>query len=642
MKKPNEQEVRSKVVGQRFDHTLPLERAAGADIQDRTLPIAITSDKPILHWFGYLKLNHSPECIRLTRLQSGAPLLLEHTRSQKIGGLLEVETDGHVLRAKARFSRRAEADAELLDIEDGIGRGISGGFALHHIKLVEQRDDDYDVYQSDDWEPIEASLVSIPADISVGVGRALADLQRTDDTDDNDDNPANTAPAEDCSTVEAAPTGEDERARPASPSASTTPLEVRSLTMDREQELLRIGEMFGETEMARDFILTEKSPAELRAAIFQKRTTTQAPTPKPPVELTPREAKQYSLTRAIQLQLARQEGRGDVSGFEREVSDEIERKVPAGIEKRGGIFVPTLQKREVLERAGLEAKTANLGGNSVFTEYGGFLDALRNSTKVMQLGATMLPGLQGNVSFVKQATDSVAYWVGENTGSDVTASDLTLGLVTLSPKTMMARSAHSRQLLNQSVLAVDALVQNSLVQAHAIKLDNSAIHADGSSNAITGIYSQSGVNAVAFGGNPTYDKVVDMETAVQDANAAIGTMGYLSTIGVKGKAKKTLEFAVNGAEKLWKGGADNAEMNGYRAEASTNLLKNMGVGTNEHAMVFGVWSAILFGEWGAMELLTDPFTLAGQAMIRIISFMMVDLQLKYGPCFAKGTGLIVT
>ena len=119
-------------------------------------------------------------------------------------------------------------------------------------------------------------------------------------------------------------------------------------------------------------------------------------------------------------------------------------------------------------------------------------------------------------------------------------------------------------------------------------------------------------------------------------------MGYLTTIGVKGKSKKTLEFAVNGAEKLWKGGKDNGEMNGHRAEASTNLLKTMGVGNNEHAMVFGVWSAMLFGEWGAMELLTDPFTLAGQAMIRIISFMMVDLQLKYGPCFAKGTGLILS
>ena len=478
MRKPTEQEIRTKVLGQRLNHTLPLERTGEADRAARTVPIAITSDKPILHWFGYLKLNHAPECIRLARLQAGAPLLLEHTRNQKIGGLLDVQTDGHVLRAQAKFSRRPEADAELNDIEDGIGRGISGGFAIHHLKLVEQRDEDYDVYQSDDWEPLEASLVSIPADISVGIGRALADVLPVTDADFDDE-------------------GARRSAAEADPSAPplTTPIEVRTSPMEQEQELLRIGEMFGEVELARDFILAERTSAELRTAILAKRTTNQAPTPKPPVELTERELRQYSLTRAIQLQLARKEGKGDEAGFEREVSDEIERKLPKGVERQGGIFIPTLQKREVLERAGLEVKTANLGGNSVFTEYGGFLDALRNSTKVMQLGATVLPGLQGNVSFVKQATDSVAYWVGENPGADVTTSDLTLGLVTLSPKTMMARSSFSRQLLNQSVLAVDALVQNSMVQAHAIKFDNAAIHADGSANAITGVYSQSGVNA---------------------------------------------------------------------------------------------------------------------------------------------------
>jgi hypothetical protein len=90
------------------------------------------------------------------------------------------------------------------------------------------------------------------------------------------------------------------------------------------------------------------------------------------------------------------------------------------------------------------------------------------------------------------------------------------------------------------------------------------------------------------------------------------------------------------------GGKDGGEMNGYRAEASTNVKSNLGAGTNEHGIVFGVWSALLFGEWGAMELLTDPFTLAGQAMIRVISFNQCDLQLKYGPCFSKGTGLILS
>jgi hypothetical protein len=51
---------------------------------------------------------------------------------------------------------------------------------------------------------------------------------------------------------------------------------------------------------------------------------------------------------------------------------------------------------------------------------------------------------------------------------------------------------------------------------------------------------------------------------------------------------------------------------------------------------------LLIGEWGAMELLTDPYTLAGQALIRVILFLMADINARHGESFAKGTGLTVT
>jgi hypothetical protein len=84
-------------------------------------------------------------------------------------------------------------------------------------------------------------------------------------------------------------------------------------------------------------------------------------------------------------------------------------------------------------------------------------------------------------------------------------------------------------------------------------------------------------------------------------------------------------------------------MNGYRAEASNNVSKAMLVsaetGGTSHGIIFGAWDACLIGEWGAMEIVTDPYTLAGQGMIRIISYLLMDEKLKYGPCFSKGTGL---
>lgn len=636
MKKFSLEEIQRRAIGQRFELALPMERAE-FDSEARTVPMAVTSDQPIEHWFGELQLNHSPSAIRMQRVRGGAPLLLEHSRDKKIGGLTDWRTDGHVLRATAKFSRRPEAEAEWQDYQDGIARQVSGGFLLHHLVLVEEREDKPNLYRSDDWEPIEASLVSIPADTSVGIGRAMED-------DDAARKEEICAECEGAGCDKCAP--EDEQSERAAVQPSEIPpqpqIEVRNTQMDKDKELIAIGETFGEPELARTFALQGKSVEELRAAILAARTTAQAPTPTSPVELNEQETQQFSITRGINALLRNE------NCFEREVSQEIQKKLPAGVGYRGGLLVPTGFKRDrmseaqkraldVLTRAGLEVKTAAAGGRAVFSEYAGFLDLLRAKAKVIELGATVLPGLQGNPSFVRQATAGVAYWVTENPGSDVTQADATIELVTLSPKTLMAMTSFSRQLLAQSSFDIDNFVQNDLAKVNALAVDKAAIH--GAANGLTGLYAESGVNAVAMGGVPTFAKVVDMETAVAEANADISTMAYLTTPGIRGKAKQTLEFSVNGSDKLWTDG----EMNGYRAEVSNNISKVMlasaETGGTSHGIIFGAWDALLIGEWGAMEITADPYTLLGQGMVRVVSYMLIDEKVKYGPCFSKGTGL---
>jgi hypothetical protein len=86
-------------------------------------------------------------------------------------------------------------------------------------------------------------------------------------------------------------------------------------------------------------------------------------------------------------------------------------------------------------------------------------------------------------------------------------------------------------------------------------------------------------------------------------------------------------------------------MNGYRAEASTQVSKTMlgsaPTGGTEHGMVFGVWPQLIVGEWGAMEILTDPYTLAGKGLVRLVLFLMADMALRNPEAFSKGTGLTV-
>lgn len=642
-KKPTLEEIRAKVLEQRLGSTLPIERAEGEMISDRTVPIAITSDQPILHWFGYLQLNHAPESIRMDQMKAGAPLLLEHWREKKIGGLLNVRTDGHVLRADAKFSRRPEADAELMDIEDGIARGISGGFSVHHLVLVEEREDDYDLYRSDDWTPIEASLVSIPADISVGVGRDLEaaradnEEQGADCADDPD------GPGEDDEAEEVEESDDSQRA--ANQPATIITLEARIKPMD---ELLKIGDMFGERALAEEFALAGKTADELKRAILEKRQKAQPELPpsKPVVQLTARELQRYSITRAILADANSRAQKGDRQRVERcfelEISEEIERSLDPGIQRNGGIYVPTLHLREEMQRAGMDTATATKGQEAVFNKYGGFIDLLRNRMMVAQLGATMLAGLQGNIQFVRQNGANAFTWVAQNPGSDVAEGELTLELITGTPKTGQSTTSFSRQLLAQSSFAVDSLVQSDLALVAALGLDKAAIHGSGTSNQPTGIYAASGVNSKAFGGPISFDNVVDMETEIALDNADIGSMAYLTTPGARGKAKKTQEFASTNGAALWRDG----EMNGYRAEASNQVSATMNgsaaTGGTSHGIIFGVWSQLLILEWGAMELITDPYRLKKQGMIEVTSFMLADILLRYPQAFCKGTGQSLT
>ena len=73
-----------------------------------------------------------------------------------------------------------------------------------------------------------------------------------------------------------------------------------------------------------------------------------------------------------------------------------------GLDRRMGMAVNQLALLSQLTRAGLDTLTDTAGQELVFTEEGAFIELLRNRAMVMQLGATVLSGLVGNVAFPKQ------------------------------------------------------------------------------------------------------------------------------------------------------------------------------------------------------------------------------------------------
>lgn len=141
----------------------------------RTVRLSISSDVPYLRsdFFGqpyYEVLDHSPGGIISDRLTSGAAVLFNHDRSQHLGRNISFENDGHKCSIVAKFSRSAFAEEKWRDVQDGILVDSSVGYEVLDVEELDQEIDGTPVYVVK-WQPLEASLVTVPADLTVGVGR---------------------------------------------------------------------------------------------------------------------------------------------------------------------------------------------------------------------------------------------------------------------------------------------------------------------------------------------------------------------------------------------------------------------------------------------------------------------------------------
>lgn len=610
--------------GTREARAFTVERAA-IDAEARTVELAFSSETPYERWWGVEILDHSPQSIRLGRLTAGGPLLMDHDSRDHVGVIESVQIGAdRVGRAVVRFGRSARAEEVWQDVQDGIRRNVSVGYVIHKAQLVETGDDgDADVYRVTDWEPLEVSLVSVPADATVGVGRSA-------------DSPVIEAAAE--PTITPAPIASSQEKAMQDINVQEIETNARAAGAQAEQarvaSILAIGQQYKATDLAADYCREGKSVEEFRAALLERMASQPLPSN---IQLSEKEAKQYSYVRAIAAALARAEGNA-ISGFEVEISQELERNMPANYKRNGGIFVPLQVQRTAIAEA--LYNTSGKGASTVFTQAGEFIDMLRNASVAVGLGARVINGLTGPVSFPAQTGGVSVAWVAENSGTDATASNATLGSVSLTPKTLQGTTAFSRQLMAQSSLDVEAFIREDLAAAHALAWDVAVMHGSGNSNQPTGIYAASNVNAVAMGGVPSFGKLIDMVTEVLKDNALAGSLAFATTPGMAGKLAQTVIAASTDTRMIWDGKLDDGALVGYKAVASNQVSATLG-GGSEHGIIFGNWSDALIGMWGALELVVDPYSLKKQGMIEVTSFQLCDIALRHPQSFCKATGATI-
>ena len=632
------EELQQRNKGQSLVVTRELKGAIESDGNE--LYMSFSSEEPVQRYFGQEVLSHEQGAADLSRLNNGtAPFLWNHNRDEVLGVVQSAEiSDDRRGYATVKWSKNPNAVEKRTDVEDGIISQVSFAYQINEI---EERGDQMVVTK---WKAMEVSLVSVPADASVGVGRSLENEDIINTTTSSA--VAESPPVDDVTALEksreALAAKSSEESQPLSPLTmeQKTDTEAQSKAVEAEQKrhqsiiieernrsntITAMGEKYSCPDLAHKLNQEGSSVEVARQAINTYREDRLNNVENQAIQKgheevlnDQKDVRRFSFTRALHA-LANPADRNaqEAAAFEREVSDAAAK---AYGKPAAGILVPN----EVLARD-LTVGTATAGGNLVSTDLlsGRFIDILRNVSSIMATNPTIMSGLQGNVSIPRQTGSSTAYWVGE--GGSPTESNLAFDQVNMTPKTVGAFVDYSRRLLLQSSVDVEQKIRDDIAEVIALELDRSAIYGTGSSNQPLGVKDTTGIGSQALTSAGTFSEFIAMETAAAVANARVDNMFYLMNPTTRGALKST-EKATGTGQFVF---GDDNRVNGYNTVVSNQLENN--------DVLFGDFSKFMIGFWSGLDLTVDPFAGATSGNVRVIALQDVDYAISQPGAFVFGT-----
>jgi len=167
-----------------LERSITFERAA-IDVEKRTVPLSFSSETTDVVRLGDVEiLDHSPGACDLTQLNDIGVLLFNHDANMPIGGIESAVITNNRGEAVVRFDEDPESDKYFQKVRSGSLKAVSCRYSVSNWEYVESNAVSTDgrfagpCYIARKWKPTEISIVSIPADASVGVGRS-ADLDES-------------------------------------------------------------------------------------------------------------------------------------------------------------------------------------------------------------------------------------------------------------------------------------------------------------------------------------------------------------------------------------------------------------------------------------------------------------------------------
>ena len=596
----------------------------------RSVWVAVSSEAPYERWFGTEILEHRAENIDLAFMKSGtAPLLLQHDHGEQIGVVEEVRLDDdRVLRALVRFGKGARASEVYEDVLDGIRMNISVGYRINEINRTE-REGQPDEVRVTEWSPYEVSIVSVPADTGVGVGRSSGEKPQSTPIKKEKTMTEQVVDREAIEReIRAEVAADAERAQADADKA----VETRAAEV---AEIMQLGARHNLSDEAVKHVKDKKSLSAFRGLVLDNIGDSGKPLVDTTIGMTEREMASFSV-----FKLARAQAKGASKSDIEAATLEIEAAAAAAehrtTERSGAFAIP----QEVLDNFITPEMKRMMGDNNqvrtllagtdtslIPTEHraSSFIELLRAQAVVMAAGAMTIPGLSGNVDIPRRATTGGAQWISAEHG-DSTDGEPTFDDVQLTPKDISVSTPMSRRMRQQSSPAIEGLVRIGIVADMALGIDLAALEGSGAAGQPEGVLNITGVNKpTAFvGANPTFAEVVAMETAVADDNALMGSLAYIGRSNMRGALKTTAKDAGSGIFLM-----DGNVLNGYSYLLSNQI-------TDGH-LYFGNWSDLMIGFWSGLDLMFDEYTLAAKNGLYIRAFQTCDVAVRHPESFCYNT-----
>lgn len=320
-----------------------------------------------------------------------------------------------------------------------------------------------------------------------------------------------------------------------------------------------------------------------------------------------------------------------IDGFEAEVIAEgIKEAREKGLNPQG-VYIPmSVLKASTGQNAG-----TNADGGYLKEEFlQGYIPALRNRMVCAQAGAQYLTDLVGKVSFPQAGTFAAA-WKAE--GVQATAVKETWAKASLEPKCVTFYAAYSKDLLKQTSIDVDREIQDNLVVSHAHELDRVALNGVSTSGEPVGILNMTGIGSVAGGATGlalSWANFVALETAVSTANGIVNPdkCAYITNAKVAGYMKANEKTSTNGAYMMNPDGTSNGYPVFVTNSIPSSLTKSTATGLS--AAIFGDFSQLKIGQWGGLDIVVDPYSLADYRDVRIIVSAWNDVVANHVASFA--------